>query len=109
MQRYIHGHNRETDAMQRLVLDEAVKPLSEFRSSSARFVQHVRDTKRPMLLTRRGRSAAVLLDVGEYERMLEKLNILEEIQHAETQLEQGMGVAHAEAKERVLGGIGRED
>lgn len=95
--------------MQRLVLDEDITPLSEFRSSSARFVKHVHDTKRPLLITQRGRSTAVLLDVGEYERLLEKLNILEDIQQAETQLEQGMGVAHAEAREQVLRGISRED
>ncbi|OGV73386.1 MAG: prevent-host-death family protein [Lentisphaerae bacterium RIFOXYB12_FULL_65_16] len=91
--------------MQNLVLDEDIRPLSEFRSKCTAFLKQVHDTKRPMVITQRGRSAAVLLDVGEYQAMVERLELLEDIQRAETELEQGLGVDHAKAKARVLEGL----
>ena len=45
-----------------------IRPLSEFRANAAAFVQQVRRTRLPLILTQHGKSAAVLLDVEEYER-----------------------------------------
>ncbi len=91
--------------MPRVLLDEDIRPLSEFRSKFATYVKQVHDTKRPMVITQRGRCAAVLLDVGEYEALLEKLDVLEDIQRAVGQLEQGLGIEHSVAKARVLEGL----
>jgi prevent-host-death family protein len=65
--------------MKRLVLDQDVKPLSEFRSNAALLLEHVRTTKRPLVITQHGRSAAVLLDVKEYEKLMDKIDLLQEI------------------------------
>ena len=43
----------------------------------ASFVKRVNDTGRPLVLTRRGRSVAVLVDIREFEAMRERLAILE--------------------------------
>jgi len=91
--------------MQKLVLDKDIRPLSEFRSKFALFVRQVHETKRPMVITQRGRSAAVLLDVGQYEAMIEKLEVIEDIRHAEAQLDQGLGVEHSAAKAKILEGL----
>ena len=91
--------------MPRLLLDEDIRPLSEFRSKFAAFVKQVRETQRPMVITQRGRSAAVLLDVGQYDAMLAKLEIIEDIQCAEAQLGQGLGVEHGKAKAGILKGL----
>jgi prevent-host-death family protein len=58
--------------MARVRPSEDVRPLSEFRANAASFVQQVQGTKRPVILTVHGRSAAVLLDVGEYETLLDR-------------------------------------
>jgi len=91
--------------MQRVLFDEDIRPLSEFRSNTAAFVKRVHDTKRPMVITQRGRSAAVLMDVSEYEALVDRLEILQDVQCAEAQMAQGLGVGHAKAKERVLKGL----
>lgn len=41
------------------------------------------DIRRPMVLTQRSRRVAVLVDVQEYERMQDRLELLEEIYKAE--------------------------
>ncbi len=78
-----------------------IRPLSEFRANAAAFVQQVRSTRRPLVLTQHGRSAAVLLDIGEYERLIEQIELLQEVQIAEQQLAAGQGVEHTEAKAQL--------
>lgn len=92
--------------MRRMVLDQDVKPLSEFRANASAFVQQVRETKRPLVITQNGRSAAVLLDVAEYEELLAKLELLQDIQQAEEQLNKGKGVSHRAAKKQILERLG---
>lgn len=79
-----------------------IRPLSEFRANAAAFVHHVRSTRRPLVLTQHGRGAAVLLDIGEYERLVEQIELLQEVQTAEQQLADGHGLEHVEAKAEVL-------
>lgn len=88
--------------MNRPLLDQDVHPLSEFRAKVTSFVQQVRRTHRPVVVTHRGRSAAVLIDVADYEAMLEKLEFIQDIRAAEDQLDQGRGISHETAKQRVL-------
>jgi antitoxin YefM len=88
--------------MQRLLLDQDIKPLSEFRANAAAFIKQVQITKRPLVITTHGKSAAVLLDVAEYEALIEKSEVMQDIHTAERQLEEGKGLGHEEAKSRVL-------
>ena len=88
--------------MARVRPTEDVRPLSEFRANAASFVQQVQGTKRPVILTVHGRSAAVLLDVGEYETLLDQLELLRDVKAAEGQLKQGRTVSQAKAREKVL-------
>ena len=93
--------------MSKVRVDEDIRPLSEFRAEVASFVKHIHETRRPMVLTQRGRGVAVLMDVHEFESMQERLEILEDIYRAEEQLAAGGGVPHEEARARVLKGIAR--
>ena len=88
--------------MQRLQLDRDIKPLSEFRANVGSCIQQVHATRRPLVITQHGKSAAVLLDVMEYEALMERLELLEEIQLAELQIGEGKGVDHDEAHQAIL-------
>jgi len=88
--------------MQRLKIDQDIKTLSEVRIGIANFIKQVHDTKRPVIITQHGKSVAVLLDVYEYEAMQEKLELLTDLQSSLNQLENGQGIAHEDAKEKVL-------
>lgn len=84
--------------MSKIKPSEDIRPLSEFRAKMAAFIDQVRNTGRPVVLTERGRSAAVLLGVTEYEDLLEELELLRDVRTAERQLAKGRGVAHGRAK-----------
>jgi prevent-host-death family protein len=88
--------------VQRLKIDQDIKPLSEVRIGIANFIKQVHDTKRPVIITQHGKSVAVLLDVYEYEAIQEKLELLTDVQASLNQLENGQGIAHEDAKEKVL-------
>ena len=44
--------------------DTDIRPVSEFRANAAELIDQVRESGRPLILTQRGHSAAVVLDVA---------------------------------------------
>jgi antitoxin YefM len=93
--------------MQRIKIDQDIHSMSEFRTGIASFLKRVRKTKRPLIITQRGKGAAVLLDVAEYEAMIEKIELLQDIQTSISQIENGEGVSQDRAKEMISEKIGQ--
>ena len=83
-------------------LSRDIRPLSEFRANTAKLIRQVQETRRPLVLTQHGRGAAVLLDIGEYERLVEEAELAQDIRVAEAQLDRGEKVPHGQAREQVL-------
>jgi prevent-host-death family protein len=48
-----------------------IQPMTTFRNHSAAFLAHLRETKRPMVLTVNGKAAAVVQDAEAYQRLLD--------------------------------------
>jgi prevent-host-death family protein len=87
-------------------LSQDIQPLSEFRANAAAMLARVKSTKRPLVLTQRGHSAAVVVDVAEYERMREELELLQDIATADRQIAEGLAIPHEEAMCRVRKRLG---
>lgn len=87
--------------------DEDIRSLAEFQEGPAPFLNQLRDTRRTIVLTEQDRSIAVLMDAGEYADLNERLELLEAICRAETQLGRGQGIAHHDARARVLASLER--
>jgi antitoxin YefM len=99
---YTLRYSRRSTRIRSPRFSQDIRSLSEFRANAAAFVQQVRSTRRPLVLTQHGRGAAVLLDVTEYERLIEQVELLQEVQSAEQQLAEGRGVEHGEARDQVM-------
>lgn len=82
-------------------ISKDIEPLSEFRKKSADFVKRLKKEKQPIILTQHGKSAAVLMDVSEYERFTKKLEMLEDLLEAKQQVEQGKIYTMDQARERI--------
>src|SRR5450756_2792172 len=80
-----------------------VRPVTEFRANTSAVLDQVHATKRPVILTQHGRSAAVLLDVDVYESLIDEIATLRDIRTAEQQLDAGMGIPHELVEERLRG------
>jgi len=91
--------------MKRVQLNKDIRPLSEFRANAASMIEQVKKEHRPLVLTQHGKSSAVLLEVSDYEKMLDTIELLQEINRARQEIEEGKGVAHEEVmsslKERL--------
>lgn len=75
--------------------------MTEIKRRATEVIAELRSTRRPVLITEHGRSAAVLLDVDTYERLLHRLALLEGIARGERACLEGRVVAHAEARRRL--------
>ncbi len=91
----------------RLKTNSDIKPVSEFRANAAELIEQVRSSGRPLVLTQRGHSAAVLLDVEEYERMVEEIELLSDVRTSLQQLEAGQAVSNRDAKAELRRRFGR--
>jgi len=88
--------------MQRLKINQDIKPLSEIRTGIANFIKQVHETKRPLIITQYGKGVAVLIDVHEFESMQEKIELLTDVQISLGQIENRQGIDHKDAMELVL-------
>ncbi len=86
-------------------LKEDVHPLSEFRSGVSSYIQQVTETKRPLLITQHGKGVAILTCVEEFEKLQMRLELLEDLYKAETQINEGRGISHKDAKSMVMKSI----
>ena len=93
--------------MSRIHFDQDIQPLSEFRAGVASFIKQINETRRPLVITQRGKGVAVVLDVTEYEAMQEKIELLEEVRTAELQLNEEMGTLNSQARSEILAKLNR--
>ena len=88
--------------MKRLQIEEDIKPLSEFRATVTACLRQVHANRRPLIITQRGRGTAVLMDVGEYEELLQRLELLQN--PGATKLDQVLRLLQDEADKIILFG-----
>ena len=48
-----------------------IQPMTTFRNHSAEIMRHLKNTKRPVILTVNGKAAAVVQDAEAYQRLLD--------------------------------------
>lgn len=89
--------------MKRLRVEQDVQPVSAFRSNTAKLIEQVQANKRALVLTQRGRSAAVLLDPAEYDRLIETVELLQDVHESNAQIASGKGVSEKKAEKILVG------
>ena len=62
---------------------EDVVPFSECRNNLSAYINRVRETRRPMLLTQNGRASYVFMDLTTFEEIREKMEAYEDLLVAE--------------------------
>lgn len=82
--------------MSHIQLDQDIRSLSDFRANAASYIERVKSKRRPLVLTQHGKSSAVLIDVEDYQKMLDKIELLEELSAARKELVNGEGINHDE-------------
>ena len=68
-----------------------IVPISDLRKGAAALLKKVRESRDPVVVTQRGRPAAVLLSVEEFERREQDLEILRLLAQGEKEIAAGVG------------------
>lgn len=80
---------------------EDIVPLSDLKVNPGKVVQQVKVTRRPVLLTSRGRGVAVVQSLADYETETEERSFLRGVVQGLMDLEQGREIELAEVKKRL--------
>ena len=68
---------------------EDIVPLSSFRADMPRLISQTRQTHRPIVVTQNGRASNVFLDVGDYQKLVNKVDLMMDIYSGEQDVAAG--------------------
>jgi prevent-host-death family protein len=81
--------------------DRILTPVTEVKRRATEIIGRLQEDRVPVLVTERGRSAAVMLAVETYEGLLDQLAILQGVARGERAFAEGRVVSHKNAKKRL--------
>ena len=56
-----------------------IKPLTDFRNHIKKYIEELNTTKKPIVLTQHGKSAAVILDADKFQEMQDQIEFMKKI------------------------------
>lgn len=68
---------------------EDIVPLSSFRSDVSRLMTQTRHTHRPIVVTQNGKAANVFMDVNDYQLLIDKVDLMNDIYKGELDIAAG--------------------
>ncbi len=77
-----------------LDITKDIQSLTTFRRCSGDFIKHLKKSKRPVVLTVKGKAEAIVQDAGAYQRLLDiaaRADVREGIRQGLDQAKQGKG------------------
>jgi prevent-host-death family protein len=78
-----------------------VELVTTLKRKATKIIADVRKKKRPLLITQHGRPAAYLVDAESYEKMQDRVRILEALAHGEEAIRQRRVLTHAQFKKKM--------
>ncbi len=67
-------------------------PITDLRQGAAEVLRKVRDSREPLVITQRGRAAAVMLSVDAYEQAEHERNLLLALARGDKEMASGEGI-----------------
>jgi len=80
---------------------EDVVPLSDLKINPGKVVNRTQETRRPILLTSRGRGVAVVQGLEDFERAAEELKFVKAVAQGLSDVREGNTVSLAEARQAL--------
>lgn len=82
-------------------LREEIKSLSNFKRNTSEFLEQLKETGKPIVLTINGKAELIVQDAGSYQKLLEIAEKLETIEALKPAIEE-MKAGKGEAAEKVF-------
>ena len=78
-----------------------IEPITTLKRDAAELIARAKERQSPIIITQNGKPAAVLQDVGAYERQRQALLLLKLISHGEQDYEAGRTQTSTQARARI--------
>lgn len=78
-----------------------IVPVTEVKRNAAQVLDQLRQDKRPVLITEHGRAAAILLDIGSYEELTKRADILDRMVQIQPQITHAMTAIWADIAKAI--------
>jgi prevent-host-death family protein len=85
---------------------EDIVPLSSFRADMTRLMVQTKETHRPIVVTQNGRAANVFLDVADYQKLIDKINLMMDIYKGEQDIAVGRVHSMEDARRAIAANLG---
>lgn len=85
---------------------EDIVPLSSFRADMTRLMVQTKETHRPIVVTQNGRAANVFLDVADYQKLIDKINLMMDIYKGEQDIVAGRVYSMEDARRAIATNLG---
>lgn len=85
---------------------EDIVPLSSFRAEVTRLMSQTRQTHRPIVVTQNGRASNVFLDVGDYQKLIDKVDLMMDIYAGEQDIAAGRVHSTDEVRRALAADLG---
>ena len=85
---------------------EDIVPLSSFRADMTRLMSKTRQTHRPIVVTQNGRASNVFLDVVDYQKLVNKVDLMMDIYSGERDIVAGHIHTTDDARRAVAADLG---
>ena len=85
---------------------EDIVPLSSFRADVPRLMTQTRQTHRPIIVTQNGRAANVFLDVADYQKLIDRVDLMMDIYKGENDIAAGRVHSTGDVRDAVAAELG---
>ncbi|MFK7958627.1 MAG: type II toxin-antitoxin system Phd/YefM family antitoxin [Lysobacterales bacterium] len=75
--------------------------VTTLKRKATDLLAEISDSREPILITQHGIPSAYLVDVSTYEKLHERVALLEGIARGERAIEEGRGISHEKAKSKM--------
>jgi prevent-host-death family protein len=82
-------------------LVEDIKPISYVKSHTAEIMKQIEEKNNPVVITQNGEAKAVLMDVKQYQNIVDSINLLKILSIGENDIKNKRTYTHAEVQKRI--------
>ena len=85
-----------------LNLVEDIKPISYVKANTAKIMKQIEEKNNPVVITQNGEAKAVLMDVKQYQQIVDTINLLRILSIGESDIKNKRTYTHAELHKKVM-------
>jgi len=83
-------------------LVEDIKPISYVKSHTAEIMKQVNEKNNPVVITQNGEAKAVLMDVKQYQNILDAMNLLKILSIGENDIKLNRTYTQSEINKKIM-------